>query len=64
MSIKWLKTSVLLGISLWCHSTQVICEDPPEKKVTAVYIEGGIVLDGNLDEPEWNLAQPATDVRG
>ncbi len=61
MSIKWLKTSALLGVSLWCHSTQGICEDPPEKKVTAVYIEGGIVLDGNLDEPEWNLAQPATD---
>ena len=32
-----------------------------DKRITAVYIEGQIVLDGNLDEPEWSLAQPATD---
>ena len=29
--------------------------------MTAIYAEGEIVVDGNLDEPEWRLAQPATD---
>ena len=32
-----------------------------DKKVTAVYVEGEIIVDGDLDEPAWNLAQPATD---
>ena len=32
-----------------------------DKRMTAIFIEGEIVVDGNLDEPEWNLAQPATD---
>ena len=33
-----------------------------EKKVTAVYIkEEGIVVDGELDESDWNLAEPAKD---
>ncbi len=31
------------------------------KIVTAVRIDGGITLDGRLEEPEWNLAIPATD---
>ena len=35
--------------------------DGDDKKVTAVYIEGEIIVDGDLDEPEWSLAQPATD---
>ncbi len=56
-----LQKSTLLGVSLLCSSIPGICADETEKQMTAVYIEGGIVLDGNLDEPEWSLAQPATD---
>ncbi|MDA2924918.1 carbohydrate binding family 9 domain-containing protein [Acidobacteria bacterium AH-259-L09] len=33
-----------------------------EKKVTAAFVEEeAIVIDGELDEPEWNLAEPAKD---
>ena len=32
-----------------------------DKIVTALYVEGPIVIDGNLDEPQWSLAQPGGD---
>ena len=33
-----------------------------DKKITAVYIEEeSILVDGELDEPQWNLAEPAKD---
>jgi len=32
-----------------------------DKRVSAAYIESGIVVDGNLDEPEWQLVEPARD---
>jgi len=28
--------------------------------MTAVYIESPITIDGNLDEPQWNLSEVAT----
>jgi len=59
--MQWIKTSLISGIFMLCSWTPGFCADPPDKKVTAVYIEGGIVVDGNLDEPQWDLAQPATD---
>ncbi|MCH7804630.1 MAG: carbohydrate binding family 9 domain-containing protein, partial [Acidobacteria bacterium] len=40
--------------------TPVSLAQDTEKKVTAVHIQSPIVIDGNLDEPEWSLAQPAT----
>ena len=59
--MQWIKTSLISGIFMLCSWTPGFCADPPDKKVTAVYIEGEIVVDGNLDEPQWDLAQPATD---
>ncbi len=51
---------VLLGMMIlgccWTLGANV-----DDKRITAVYIEEKIVVDGNLDEPEWSLAQPATD---
>lgn len=44
-----------------CSWTPGFCAAPPDKKVTALYTEDKIVVDGNLDEDDWNLAQPATD---
>ncbi|MEE2822002.1 MAG: DUF5916 domain-containing protein [Acidobacteriota bacterium] len=32
-----------------------------QKTITALYIDGPIAIDGNLDEPEWDLAQPGGD---
>ncbi|RPI23069.1 MAG: hypothetical protein EHM61_20650 [Acidobacteria bacterium] len=33
----------------------------PERVMTAVRVEGPVTVDGMLTEPEWELAQPATD---
>ena len=32
-----------------------------KRSMSAVYIETAMVLDGRLDEPAWNLVQPASD---
>ncbi|HUV13832.1 MAG TPA: hypothetical protein VMY18_09305, partial [Acidobacteriota bacterium] len=34
---------------------------PQDRKMTALRIDGEITLDGVLDEPEWNQAEPAKD---
>ncbi|MFQ5929863.1 MAG: sugar-binding protein, partial [Acidobacteriota bacterium] len=51
-----------------CSGTANLCAEidylsiHKEKKVTAFYVEEeAIVIDGELDEPEWNLAEPAKD---
>ncbi len=49
-----------MALALSCFTPAAMAQDP-EKKVTAVHIQASIVIDGNLDEPEWSLAQPATD---
>ena len=51
----------LFGFIVVCCWGQDILAAEEDRKVTAVYIEGQIVVDGNLDEPAWKLAQPATD---
>jgi hypothetical protein len=56
-----LKTSLLSVIFVLCSWTQGLFAQSPDRKVTALYTEGEIVVDGNLDEDEWDLAQPATD---
>ncbi len=48
-----------MALALFCFTPAALAQDP-EKKVTAVRIQSSIVIDGNLDEPEWSLAQPAT----
>ena len=48
--------TALLGC-LWIPFVQ----GAEDKQVTAVYITSRMVVDGNLDEPDWSLAQPATD---
>ena len=49
-----------IALALCCFTPASLAQDP-EKKVTAVHIQSPILIDGNLDEPEWSLAQPATD---
>lgn len=63
-----IKRYLLLGLILFGtsatsgHGLQL---GPPqsraEKEIRARRIEGGIVIDGELDEPEWNLEEPITD---
>ena len=48
-----------MALALCCLTPVSLAQDT-EKKVTAVHIQSPIVIDGNLDEPEWSLAQPAT----
>ncbi|MCZ6769625.1 MAG: DUF5916 domain-containing protein [Acidobacteria bacterium] len=56
------KRHLLLGIALLgCWWTQEIFGAEEEKALTALYVSSKIVIDGNLDEAEWRLAQPATD---
>ena len=56
-----LHTFVFLGVFTLCSWTEFLFAQITDKRVTAVHIEGEIVLDGNLDEPEWSQAKPATD---
>ena len=54
-------TLLLWGIAVVLgFLTPVVLAQDPEKKITAVHIQSAIVIDGNLDEPEWSRAQPAT----
>ncbi|MEE8349558.1 MAG: DUF5916 domain-containing protein [Acidobacteriota bacterium] len=56
-----------MAASIPICSTQVfsapqdIFANPGSRKVTALRIEGKIVIDGRFDEEEWSLAQPAAD---
>ncbi len=59
--MQWIKTSLISGILMLCSWTTGLCADPPDKRVTALYTENEIVVDGILDENDWSLAQPATD---
>ena len=65
--MRLLKTFLLFEIFTLCGWTQSlsanqdIFANPGSKKVTALYIKSKIVIDGNLDEPEWTQAQPAKD---
>ncbi len=53
---------LFIGMALLgCCWTQEIFGAEEEKKLTAVYIQSPIVIDGTLDEAVWSLAQPATD---
>ena len=44
-----------------CCWTQVSLAQDPDRKVTATFIESPIVIDGNLDEAAWSLAEPTSD---
>ena len=61
--MRTVKTLVFSALLLVGACLEFILASPADndKRITAVYIEGEIVLDGNLDELEWSLAQPATD---
>ena len=52
---------MLLGVFALCSGTGVLFAQLTEKKMTAVRVEGEIVIDGDLDELQWSQAQPATD---
>ena len=54
--------SLLLGVILVCCCLSMFSlGQERDKRVTAVYIESPLVIDGDLDEAEWSLAEPATD---
>ena len=54
--------SLLWGVILVCgFLSPASLGQEREKGVTAVYIESPIVIDGDLKEAAWGLAEPATD---
>ena len=58
----WLVAAVILICSANAFSaSQDTFSDTGSRKVTALRIEGKIVIDGQFDEPEWSLARPAAD---
>ncbi len=50
----------LLGIASLLVLTALAQQDADQKVVTAVWTETPIELDGQLDDPQWSLATPAT----
>ncbi len=58
---KVTQACVLFGLMMGFCGVRDTLAQKDHKKVTAVFVEGQIVVDGTLDEPEWKLAQPATD---
>jgi hypothetical protein len=61
-SRKTQKGHLFLAISLLsCCAIQTIFGAPEEKKLAAVYIQSPIVIDGILDEGEWERAPIAAD---
>ncbi len=44
-----------IALALSCLTPVALAQATEEKKVTAVHIQSPIVIDGDLDEPEWNL---------
>ncbi len=54
--------SPTLGILLLVGSGSLrILAAQDDKIITALYVEGPIMIDGNLDEPQWTQAQPGGD---
>jgi hypothetical protein len=48
-------------VLLVCSASLSVLAAQDDKTITALYVEGPIVIDGNLDEREWSLAQPGGD---
>lgn len=52
----------VLPLAIAQFQAGVQAQDPgQEKTVTALQVESTITLDGELNEPSWHLAEPATD---
>ncbi len=62
--IRVIQLSILI-LTVWptpaVLGLQANSSTDPEKVITASRIEKSIVVDGNLDEPGWDLAQPVMD---
>lgn len=55
-------TGRIIGIALLVASGSLsVLAAQNDKIITALYVEAPIVIDGNLDEPEWSLATPGGD---
>jgi hypothetical protein len=55
-------TGRIIGISLLVGAGSLsVLVAQEDKIITALYVEAPIVIDGNLDEPQWSLAQPGGD---
>ena len=65
--MNFIKAALLLAAVILIGSAEAfsagrdIFANPGSRKVTALYIEGKIVIDGRFDEPEWSVAIPAAD---
>ena len=60
-SLKILSLILLYGITAQLEATPTPQSTVPARKVIAIRVESPIVIDGELDEPEWSLAEPAND---
>ncbi|MBI4465011.1 MAG: carbohydrate binding family 9 domain-containing protein [Acidobacteria bacterium] len=54
-NLFWLAVGLVFPTILWAQLSG------PKKVVTAIFTESKITIDGELDEPVWQTAQPATD---
>ncbi|MCZ6760560.1 MAG: carbohydrate binding family 9 domain-containing protein, partial [Gemmatimonadetes bacterium] len=55
-------TGRIIGIALLVGSGSLsVLAAQDNKIITALYVEAPIVIDGNLDEPQWSLAQAGGD---
>jgi len=57
-SISLRHVQVVFLAFLWVSPVSAQASD---KRISAAHIESTIVVDGNLDEPEWQLVEPAVD---
>ncbi len=57
-SISLRHVQVVFLAFLWVSPVSAQASD---KRISAAHIESTIVVDGNLDEPEWQLVEPAGD---
>ncbi|MEO6632461.1 MAG: DUF5916 domain-containing protein, partial [Mucilaginibacter sp.] len=58
-SILFYSAFLLSGQQAFCQ--EIFQPSPEKRKVQALQITGNIKIDGNLDEPEWQLAKPIND---
>ena len=63
-----MRRHLLFGVILWgglatfvLGSQRDLVDGDQEKTATIQRIEGDLLIDGELDEPEWDLAQPVRD---
>ena len=59
--LGFILTAVLLGLPSLCAQTDTDTERPLDREIVAQHTDAPITLDGILDEPAWQEADPATN---